>query len=181
MQQIQYRIAAIICTLACLLGTADAPAKSTYLASKATERAQRRQRQENAAVIAWFKEYGQIRRNAEMTKRDRYQALYLGENQRDKNNAALASRMIERYATAEAAMKQLPSIPETNALHEGYIQYFSSARQLFADFLEAQKEVPFTTKALVPAKKRLAALDKTNKRIDAQLRKKYKIPKHRHS
>ncbi len=180
MQQIQYRVAAIICILACLLWAAEAPAKRTDSASKSTQRSQKGQRQENAAVTAWFKEYDQTRRNAEMTRKDKYQALYLGMNKPDKNNAALASKMMGKYTTAVAAMKQLQSTPETHALQEGYTEYFSSARQLFADYLEAQIAVPFTNKALIPAKKKLEVLDKANKRLDAQLRKKYKIPKHKH-
>lgn len=180
MQKLQYQFAAIICALACLLGTAEAQAKRS--APKSAEQSQRRQLQQKSGPVAtWFNQYDQIRRDAEATNKDKYQALFLAGKKPDKNNAALASRMIEKYTIAIAAMNQLQSIPETTKLQEGYTEYFSSAHQLFEDYRKAQNVTPFTNKALIPARKKLAVLDKANKRLDAQLRKKYKIAKHKHS
>lgn len=107
--------------------------------------------------------------------------LFLGEHKADKNNAALAERMIKKYTVATSEIKQLRPTPETRELQRGYTEYFSSARLLFTDFLKAERTVPFSIKQLTPAKNRLETLDKNNKRIDAELRKKFGIPKHKHS
>lgn len=134
-----------------------------------------------AAVTEWFKKYDQIRRDAEETSQERYQTLFLGENKPDEKNAALAKDMVGKYTRAAAAMKQLPQVPETRELHKGYLSYFTSARQLFAEFLKAQKIVPYTIKHLVPSKNNLSNLDKANKKLDADLREIFGIPKHKHS
>ncbi len=170
MPQIKCPNVVIISALACLLGTA--PASSAGPAAKATKK--------NPAVTEWFKKYDQIRRAAEETSKDKYQSLFLGENKPDKNNAALASRMIGKYTVALTDMKRLTPVPETRELQNGYIGYFGSARLLFTDFLKAQKTVPYSTKPLVPSKRRLEVMDKTNKRLDAELRKVFGIPKHKH-
>lgn len=156
------------------------PALSAEVAEVGLLTQSRQPARKNVAVTEWFKKYDQIRREAEETTKDKYQSLFLSEGKPDKKNADLASRMIDKYTVALAAMRRLPSPPETRQLHNGYIEYFSSARQLFIDFLKAQKMVPYSVKRFAPAKNRLEALDKVNKRIDAGLRKKYGIPKHKH-
>lgn len=167
MRKIQHRVAAIICLVALLLTIAEAPAESA-------------KRQENAAVRSWFKQYDEIRRSAEATKAEKYKGFFFGKNEPNKENTELATRMMEKYIAAADAMKRLQTVPETEQLQQGYTKYFGSGRQLMADYLEAQKVTPFSNKSLVQSKKKLAALDKTNKRIDAKLRKRFGIPKHQH-
>lgn len=169
-----------VCTLACLLSAIEAPAQVTNSDPTPTQQSARRKPSENAAVTAWFKEYDQIRRNAESTTKEKFQAMSFGKNEPNKENSELATRMLEKYSAAAAAMKQLEPQPETSQLQEGYTQYFSTGRHFFADYLEAQKVVPFSKTALLATKKKLQRLDKTNKRIDSQLRKQFRIPKHRH-
>lgn len=132
-------------------------------------------------VIEWFDKYDQIRRDAEMTMADKWQSMLLQARKPEPKNAALATRMSTKYSCALSAMKKLGSRPETKALQVGYIEYFLTARQLFEDYLVAQKAVPFTNKALVPTKKKLEILDKKNKKIDDALRREYIIKKHKHS
>jgi|GEM_PF-1468506 hypothetical protein len=133
------------------------------------------------SVEEWFNRYDQIRRDAEMTMGDKLQSLLLAAKKPEKKNAALASRMIAKYTTSLSELEKLESIPETRELQQGYIEYFRTARQLFSDYLDAQKAVPFTNQSLRPTKKRLEELDKKIKKIDANLRKQYRVTKHRHS
>lgn len=178
---IKYRVPTAVSVLACLTVSSTLPVRCEDPLAKAAALIEKRKPvKKNAAVTEWFKKYDQIRRNAEETTKDKYQSLFLAEGKPDKKNAELASKMIDKYTVALAAMKQLPPIPETRQLHKGYIEYFSSARQLFIDFLKGQKMVPYSVKRFAPAKDRLQALDKVNKRLDEQLRKTYGIPKHKH-
>jgi len=167
------KLNAIVCAVACLIGSLAAPAIS---APRSTP-----QMQTSVAVTEWFRKYDQIRREAEETPKEKCQSLFLGESKPDKKNAALAKDMVNKYAKAANAMKTLPQVSQTKELHKGYLAYFTSARQLFADFLKAQKVVPYTIKHLVPAKNKLSTLDKANKKLDADLRKIFGIPKHKHS
>ncbi len=132
-------------------------------------------------VREWFDKYDEIRRDAEMTMADKWQSMLLQARKPEPKNAALAKRMSSKYSRALSAMKRLGSPPETKALQVGYIEYFSTARQLFEDYLVAQNAVPFTNQSLVPTKKKLEVLDKRNKQIDDVLRREYFIKKHRHS
>lgn len=134
----------------------------------------------NPAVATWFKDYDEIRRSAEMTKAEKLKALSIGKNEPNPENTKLASSMMQKYNAAAAAMKQLQPTAETQSLQDGYTEYFSSAGKSLSDYLEAQKTTPFSNRAFMQGKKKLSALDKTNKRIDARLRKKFKIPKHKH-
>ncbi len=140
-----------------------------------------RLRKNNPTVTDWFAKYDQIRRDAEMTMGDKLQARSLSSNKPSKKNAELASRMLKKYTIALSAMKELPSLPETKDLHEGYTDYFGEARELFSDFLDEQEKVPFSSQGLVAAKKKLEALDAKNKLLDKELRQKYNIAKHKHS
>jgi hypothetical protein len=132
-------------------------------------------------VTDWFAAYDQIRRDAEMTMGDKMQARSLSANKPSKKNSALASRMLKKYTIALSAMNDLQTLPETKALHEGYTEYFSQARELFSDFLDEQERVPFSNQGLIAAKKKLEELDAKNKALDKELRQKYDIPKHKHS
>ncbi|MBX9691264.1 MAG: hypothetical protein K2Z81_02700 [Cyanobacteria bacterium] len=129
----------------------------------------------------WFSQYDQIRRDAEMTTGDKWQSLHLNAKKPKPSNAALASRMMAKYETSLTDMKKLKSTGETRQLQDGYIEYFTTARQLFSDYLTAQEALPFTNQALIPTKKKLQELDRKNRRLDDDLRKKYKIARHKHS
>jgi len=109
------------------------------------------------------------------------QARSLSANKPSKKNAELASRMLNKYTIALAAMKELTPVPETNDLHDGYTEYFGQARELFSDFIVEQEKIPFSNQKLVSAKKKLEELDSKNKLLDKELRQKFKIPKHKHS
>lgn len=173
MQNIKYWWPATICSV--LVSLSGIGASPSIAESKRPEQVRK-----NPAVTEWFKKYDQIRRDAEETNKEKCQSLFLGENKPDKNNVILATEMTAKYTVAHAAMKRLPSTPETRELQTGYIEYFNSARQLFSEFLKAEKTTPFSIKHLAPAKNRLQALDKSNKKLDAELRKKYGIAKHKH-
>jgi hypothetical protein len=116
-------------------------------------------------VSEWFNKYDQIRRDAEMTMADKWQSMLLQARKPEQKNAALATRMSAKYGRALFEMKKLGSTPETKALQVGYIEYFATARQLFEDYLVAQKAVPFSNKSLVPTKKKLEVLDKKTKEL----------------
>jgi len=172
----------IFSTLFWLLNSTNSSAKSVTVASRAKVASAKHQlRQKSITVPEWFARYDQIRRDAEMSIGDKWQSLSLLEKKPDQKNAALASRMLKKYATALSQIKELGSPPETQQLQTGYIEYFTTARQLFANYVAAQKEVPFTNQSLAPSKKKLEELDKKNKMLDDQLRKKYLIGKHKHS
>lgn len=135
----------------------------------------------SVAVTNWFAAYDQIRRDAEMSMRDKVQARSLSASKPSKKNVELASRMLEKYTIALAAMKELTPVPETKDLHDGYTEYFGQARELFSDFIVEQEKVPFSNQKLVSAKKKLEELDSKNKMLDKELRQKFNIPKHKHS
>lgn len=137
--------------------------------------------QKSLTVSEWFTRYDQIRRDAEMTMGDKWQALSLLEKKPNKKNSELATHMLKKYTSALSQIKELGATPETKELQTGYVEYFTKARQLFANYVTAQKVVPFTNQSMGPAKKELEELDKRNKKLDDELRKKYIIDKHKHS
>ncbi|MBX9666380.1 MAG: hypothetical protein K2X93_02130 [Candidatus Obscuribacterales bacterium] len=143
------------------------------------------------AVATWFRRYDDVRRKAQMNESDRAKADKLmskafsmfipGE---EKNQAQkLLTSLVARYSAASDAMKQLPLYPETDRLHRGYYQYFSTARQLFSDYLTVQAN-PLAQDAtgnpvaagLLNRKQSLEALDQANKALDAQLRSQWNVP-----
>lgn len=178
----RYRVAVIAWALTCLVSSAEAPGKSvTEGTTTGVGLAKHHLHSPSISVTEWFARYDQIRRDAEMTTGDKLQSLLLSAKKPEIKNAALASRMLKKYTTALSGMKSLRSTLETRELQQGYIKYFSTACQLFSDYLAAQKEVPFTNQSLVPTKRKLEDLDKTNKKLDAALRNQYLIPNHIHS
>lgn len=178
----QIRVCLITCILVCLLSPVKATADSFSAGSAGEGGSEKQEPRERCVMVReWFSKYDQIRRDAEMTTGDKLQSLLLAAKKPEEENAALATRMLEKYTTAISGMKELESLPETRELHEGYIEYFSMARQLFADYLDAQKAIPFTNQSLIPTKKKLEVLEKTNRQLDRELRKKYTIVRHRHS
>jgi hypothetical protein len=129
------------------------------------------------AISDWFDKYSQIRREAKMSASDKALAFRLRSLKPDKTAASVACRMIEKYTKASAQMRDMQPPAETKALHDGYLQYFTTARELFQDYVDAQNTVPFPQEALVQRKQALTELDRKNKALDAELRKQYGIPK----
>jgi hypothetical protein len=86
--------------------------------------------------------------------------------------------MISLYSDAVTALKALPRVPATSDLQDGFILYFSTAVDDLNDFLI--KAEAGAAKGLMRSKKQLEELDRSNKKLDAELRKNYRIPRHRH-
>jgi hypothetical protein len=170
-----------VCAIACLFTPAFAEPRTSGTESAAEARTEKNQAQQQSITAAeWFTRYDEIRRRAEMTIVEKLQSFGLAFKKADKRNAALASRMIRKYTTALSAMKELESTPETKELQDGYIEYFTAARQLMTDCLDVQEQVPSTNQSLMSTKRELEELDKKNKKLDAELRRKYVISKHKH-
>lgn len=146
--------------------------------------------QQSITPKQWFTAYDQIRRQAQMTPSERQQAdglLAMGFSclvPGDQKNQAqmLLTRLVNRYVQAQQQMKQLPVIAETQALHQGYYQYFATAGQLFSDYLKVQDDIfaqdgagtPIATK-LMERKQGLETLNQSIQGLDGQLRAKHGV------
>lgn len=171
----------ILCALSFFPIPCPALTQSIESASGPEGTSQRQESSEvNSAVKDWFAKYDQIRRDAEMTTGEKMQAMRLNADKPQKKNAVLASKMLAKYTTAVAAMKLLSPISETRELQERYTEYFSRARQLFSDFVDAQTKIPYPSESLAAGRKDLEVFDKSNKLLDKELRLKYSISKHKH-
>jgi GH43 family beta-xylosidase len=99
---------------------------------------------------------------------------------------ALLTRLVGKYARARAAMKQLPMLPETQKLHRGYYQYFSTAHDLFASYLTVQDNLfaqdengqPVLA-GLVERKQKLETLNNFIQDLDRQTRAQFGVPAYR--
>lgn len=148
--------------------------------------------QERAQLISqWFKNYDDIRRKAQMNPTERAKAdalmskalsMFIPGEEKTQAKTLLSS-LVARYAQAVDEFKRLPLYPETEKLHRGYYQYFTSARQLFSDYLTVQQNPLATDQngnpvagTLMARKQNLESLDQSNKAIDAQLRSQFGIP-----
>lgn len=148
--------------------------------------------QERAQLIGqWFKNYDDIRRKAQMNPSERAKAdalmskalsMFIPGEEKTQAKALLSS-LVARYAQAVDEFKRLPLYPETEKLHRGYYQYFTSARQLFSDYLTVQQNPLATDQngnpvagTLMGRKQNLESLDQANKAIDSQLRAQFGIP-----
>jgi hypothetical protein len=142
-------------------------------------------------VGQWFKNYDEIRRKAQMNPAERAKAdalmskalsMFIPGEEKTQAKALLTS-LVARYAQAVDEFKRLPLYPETERLHRGYYQYFTSARQLFSDYLTVQQNPLATDQSgnpvagtLMARKQNLESLDQANKAIDSQLRAQFGIP-----
>jgi hypothetical protein len=148
--------------------------------------------QERLQLIGqWFKNYDDIRRKAQMNPAERAKAdalmskalsMFIPGEEKTQAKALLSS-LVARYAQAVDEFKRLPLYPETERLHRGYYQYFTSARQLFSDYLTVQQNPLSTDQSgnpvagtLMARKQNLEGLDQANKAIDSQLRAQFGIP-----
>jgi hypothetical protein len=137
-------------------------------------------------VHSWFHQYDRIRKHARMSLKEKFQSRHLLVLAFDpfaifsSEAEPLLNRMISKYNQAIEQMEELPSLPETTALQDGYLRYFKEAKQLFSYICAAQRE-PLAERhrslhKLIERKKQLEILDQGNKELDARLRKKYDIP-----
>lgn len=146
-------------------------------------------------ISDWFQRYDQIRHEAQMSEAERERSRSLMTNSlaasflqspsgaQDKAAAsALLRKMVDRYRRAVSQISDLPSIPETKKLQQGYTQYFKNAGELFGDYLKVQNSLLATDASgnpilgqLQQRKADLETLDVTNKELDAKLRQKFKI------
>lgn len=140
----------------------------------------------NFGVHEWFEMYDQIRRDAEMTlgeklhARGALQKRLNSKNETENKSDALTARIIAKYTAAVSALQKLQVLQETSQLQDGYTEYFTKMRQLFVDNSGAES-TSATKQSLALAVKQLQELDRKNKKLDDELRKKYGIPKHKHS
>jgi len=170
---------ALFC-LVCFLfptNTADADTDSTTTETEVT----------NKPVTEWFAKYDQIRRDAEMTMGEKLKygnalkkALKSG-GKMSKSTHAFAERMLSKYSAAATAMQALSSVPETQELQDGYIQYFTEMERSFQDCISIQEITPTTAESRAVTKEKIEKINAKNKKLDDDLRLKYDIPKHKHS
>lgn len=146
-------------------------------------------------VAVWFSKYDAIRRAAQMTPQERQRA----DNLMSKGlsivvpgpekmvTGQLLTKLINKNRIAADQMKGLPLYKETEQLHRGYYQYFTTAQGLFTDYLRVQNDIlardmngAMIAGGLMNRKQGLASLDENNKMLDAQLRQQYNIPPYRY-
>jgi hypothetical protein len=174
-------------------GSADRASSNSSGTSKDAEASNDSQSKKSSdsrdQVHAWFKQYDQIRRDAEMTLQEKFQvhSLFakLGDDKKSSSEKSedLAKRMMDRYAEAAKKIHDLPELAATAELKKGYEEFFTRSSQLFQDYMSTNKKgnEKNVTKEEVGAKKEeLTAFDKKIKSIDAGLRTKYGVRAHRH-
>lgn len=145
-----------------------------------------------AEIKQWFLTYDQIRRQAQMTPQERQQAdnlmakglsvLMPGEEKIVAQ--ALLTKLVNKYTQAVTAMGQLPLYAQTLPVHRGYFQYFTSAGQLFSDYLKVQNDLFIVDQStgqpllssLMQRKQQLADLDTQIKQLDKQVRAQFGVP-----
>lgn len=140
----------------------------------------------NPAVTEWFAKYDQIRSDAEMATGEKLKygtAMKKALKSDAKLSPAAAEflkRMAAKYAAASTALGALTPPPETRDLQEGYIKYFRDMEKTFTDGSNEETGAA-KTDARSANKERIEALNNANKKLDENLRKKFGIPKHKHS
>ncbi|MBX3150161.1 hypothetical protein KF728_08450 [Candidatus Obscuribacterales bacterium] len=142
---------------------------------------------QNPAITEWFDKYDQIRNDAEMSLVEKLKygsalkkALKSG-GTLSTSAEKFVKRMVEKYATAAAALSALTPPPEVRALQQGYVQYFNEMEKSFSECLNSGEVKSTDLAAKASAKERIENLDDANKKLDENLRKKFDIPKHNHS
>ena len=141
------------------------------------------------AVVEWFKKYDQIRRDAELTLAEKFQTMSFLDKNLDgktalrKRDQELVARMNAKYAKADEAMKNLQPVSEVKELQEGYSNYFRQVHHVFTRYVKDSTGCDANTPHSTVQEQRsaLEELDSKNKKLDAQLRSKYGIAKHKHS
>jgi hypothetical protein len=146
-------------------------------------------------IQSWFKSYDAVRRQAQMTPQERAKAdkvmsqglaMFMPGEEKTEMQTFLRTLVSKNSAAAEQ-LKQLKLYPETQALHRGYYQYFTTASALFNDYIKVQDH-PLSkdqsggslAAGLVARKQNLEMLDQNNKALDAQLRQQFGIPPYKY-
>lgn len=146
---------------------------------------------EKEQVQAWFSQYDQIRREAEMTMQQKFQAHSLfskvAEGKKDalqnEKSEEFAQTMMDTYAGAASKIRNLPELAATVELQHGYEDFFMRSSKLFKNFISAKKKgnEKIASKEEVQAKREeLITLDKKIKALDAKLRLKFGVKAHKH-
>lgn len=143
------------------------------------------------SVGQWFTAYDNIRHQAQMTPAERQQADALmsrglsmfmpGEEKLAAK--ALLQQMVGRYQRACQQLKALPILSQTQLLHRSYYNYFSTAGQLFADYVRVQDNLfvadasgqPLAS-SLLQRKQNLETVEHQCKQLDAQMRQQFGVP-----
>lgn len=149
-----------------------------------------------ALLKQWFSRYDAVRRQAQMTPREKEQAdglLSKGLSMFVPGDEKLAGQklltgLVSKYNVAINQMKGLPLYPETSQLHRGYYQYFNDAKNLFSDYLLVQNDPlakdPRTGERLlgkiVTRKASLTDLEGNIKNLDNNLRNQIGVPPYRY-
>jgi hypothetical protein len=134
----------------------------------------------------WFRQYDIVRRQSKMTLREKLQSrhlLTLALNPMalfSQDSDPLLKIMIDKYTTAREGMEKLPHVKETEDLRSGFLKYFTEARQLFKDSMEANDQNIDDNRRrvedILKRKRDLEILDQKNKELDKHLRTIYHIP-----
>jgi len=140
----------------------------------------------------WFSYYDQIRRDAQMNPTERQQAdqlLSKGLSILVPGDTKLATKqllasLVGRYQRACAQLRQLPQIPPTQQLHTSYFNYFTTAGNLFGDYLRVQDNLLASDAStgqplaagLIQRKQMLEGLEGQCKQMDAATRTQFGIP-----
>ena len=131
-------------------------------------------------VRDWFSQYDQVRKNAKMTLKEKWQSKRLiafafspfkvSVSESDQ----LVKKMATKYTEALESLEKLAIVQQTERLRTGYMKYFKDARQLFLDTCkiptsDSEQRQKFVDD-LVDRKKKLEELDQKNKALDSELR-----------
>ncbi len=151
--------------------------------------------QQAARVFQWFLSYDEIRRRAQMNPIEKQQAdgmlarglgLIMPGHEKMQAKQMLGSLVI-RYQTACQSLQQLQQLAETSRLQQAYFQYFSSAAELFSDYLKVQDNVfavdrngQSIAKRLMQRKGELENLEHSCKELDFILRQNYGVPQYQY-
>jgi hypothetical protein len=169
------------------LSSTTAIAKDIQESPKISSRATTNQK----SLLNWFNSYDSIRRKAQLSPTERSEAdalldkgLSILTAGPDKDAAqALLQKMVNNYKIASNSMQELPVLSETQALHQGYYQYFTTAANLFNDYLTVQNNFFATDsqgkpviQGLLARKEELENLNNSIQSIDEQTRAQFNIP-----
>lgn len=142
------------------------------------------QMNEKQRVVAWFTEYDDIRRDAQMSPAEKAGAIkmwatsFVSAGPAETSDARiLLSRMVQRYDQAGKRLSALPEIPETKSLQRGYLTFFHMAKGNFQRYLNTLNtgSLKATVAQTQAGKQELSVVDVRNKSLDRKIRERYHI------
>jgi len=136
-----------------------------------------------AELVDWFRQYDSIRREAQMTMPEKMKATQLmsaaarGDVSDADEAAVLLGRLATKYGKASQSLKSLPAPAQTKELKDLYVRYFSTGHAFFSKYRStlAAKDQDAMLNQLRHGRSQMSLLDSSAKRVDRQLREKYKI------